>query len=261
MQWITAEVHQTALIATFILTFVLAISLSFIDVPYGRKKDNVHWLWGPALPLRTSWMILEAPVFFSFGIFFFYGPHWTHIVPVIMFMLFQGHYFHRTFVYPRSLKAGSNAKGFRLSLLLAGMPLNILNGFLNGWFLSHYADHLYSISWLFDPRFLIGLALFIFGFTLAKQSEHILTGLRKPGENGYKIPLGGGFHYVSNPHYLGELIQWSGFAIACWSLPGLAFVCICLSNLLPRALHTHHWYHEKFPDYPKERKALIPFVI
>jgi hypothetical protein len=31
-------------------------------------------------------------------------------------------------------------------------------------------------------------------------------------------------------------------------------------NLVLAANATHEWYHKKFPDYPKQRKALIPFV-
>ncbi|NRB42839.1 MAG: 3-oxo-5-alpha-steroid 4-dehydrogenase, partial [Pseudomonadales bacterium] len=82
-----------------------------------------------------------------------------------------------------------------------------------------------------------------------------------PGESGYKIPYGGLYHYVSCPHYLGELLQWGGFAVACWSLPALAFFCLTLANLLPRAVSNHRWYHEKFSQYPQERKAMIPYLV
>jgi 3-oxo-5-alpha-steroid 4-dehydrogenase 1 len=36
---------------------------------------------------------------------------------------------------------------------------------------------------------------------------------------------------------------------------------ISAGNLVPRAFATHKWYREKFPDYPANRKALIPYVI
>lgn len=32
-------------------------------------------------------------------------------------------------------------------------------------------------------------------------------------------------------------------------------------NLVPRALAHHRWYREHFEDYPRQRKALIPFVL
>jgi hypothetical protein len=34
-----------------------------------------------------------------------------------------------------------------------------------------------------------------------------------------------------------------------------------VANLAPRALKTHRWYKDTFPDYPEQRKALIPFVV
>jgi 3-oxo-5-alpha-steroid 4-dehydrogenase 1 len=45
-----------------------------------------------------------------------------------------------------------------------------------------------------------------------------------------------------------------------WSPGGLFILGISLANLVPRAIATHRWYREKFPDYPKDRKILIPFV-
>jgi 3-oxo-5-alpha-steroid 4-dehydrogenase 1 len=36
---------------------------------------------------------------------------------------------------------------------------------------------------------------------------------------------------------------------------------ISAGNLVPRAFQTHKWYREKFPDYPAERKVIIPHVL
>ncbi|MDH5284165.1 MAG: 3-oxo-5-alpha-steroid 4-dehydrogenase, partial [Gemmatimonadota bacterium] len=33
-----------------------------------------------------------------------------------------------------------------------------------------------------------------------------------------------------------------------------------VANLAPRAWSHHRWYLEKFPDYPPDRKALIPHL-
>ena len=141
------------------------------------------------------------------------------------------------------------------------MIFNAANGALNGWFLAQLGTHLHSTAWLSDPRFILGLMVFASGFALAKHSDHILRNLRKPGESGYKIPYGGAYRFVSCPNYLGEMIQWLGFALAGWSLPALAFVAFTASNLVPKALASHKWYKENFADYPKERKAVIPFIL
>lgn len=51
-----------------------------------------------------------------------------------------------------------------------------------------------------------------------------------------------------------------GWAIMTLNPGGLVIFLISFANLVPRAVRTHHWYKEKFDDYPKNRKALIPFV-
>ena len=58
-----------------------------------------------------------------------------------------------------------------------------------------------SDDWLFDPRFIFGTGVFIFGMAMNIHSDYILINLRKPGETGYKIPRGGMFNYVSSANY------------------------------------------------------------
>ena len=88
-----------------------------------------------------------------------------------------------------------------------------------------------------------------------------IVGLRKPGEAHYSIPHGGFYRYVSCPNYLGEIVEWIGWAILTWSLAGLAFAVFTIANLLPRALAIHRWYRKEFSDYPATRKAVIPFLL
>jgi protein-S-isoprenylcysteine O-methyltransferase Ste14 len=66
---------------------------------------------------------------------------------------------------------------------------------------------------------------------------------------------------VSCPNYFGEMIEWTGWAIATLSWPGLVFALWTAANLVPRALKHHAWYHAKFVDYPPARKAIIPFML
>jgi len=77
---------------------------------------------------------------------------------------------------------------------------------------------------------------------------------------GHKIPQKGAFTLVSSAHYLGELVEWGGWALAARNLPSFAFFIYCVCNLAPRAWHHHMWYKEKFRDYPAARKALIPLI-
>ena len=90
------------------------------------------------------------------------------------------------------------------------------------------------------------------------HADTCLIRLRGDGTGGYKIPHGGAYRWVSCPNYLGEILEWIGFAVATWSLTGAAFAVWTIANLFPRARDHHRWYQERFPDYPVERKALIP---
>ena len=92
------------------------------------------------------------------------------------------------------------------------------------------------------------------------SSDNILFSLRKKGVQDYKIPKKGLFKWVSSPNYLGEIIEWFGWALATWSFAGLSFAIWSLANLMPRARSNHKWYLDNFSDYPTERKALIPKI-
>jgi len=67
--------------------------------------------------------------------------------------------------------------------------------------------------------------------------------------------------YILAPNYFGEIIEWTGFALAVWSLPALSFAVWTFANLAPCALTNHQWYLNKFHNYSKERKALIPYLV
>jgi 3-oxo-5-alpha-steroid 4-dehydrogenase 1 len=110
------------------------------------------------------------------------------------------------------------------------------------------------------PTFLLGAALFAGGLIVNRKSDLTLHDLRRVNESGYEIPQGGLYRWVSSPNYLGEIIEWTGWAIGTWSLAGLSFALWTAANLAPRARSNHVWYQQQFPDYPDERKALIPGV-
>ncbi len=74
------------------------------------------------------------------------------------------------------------------------------------------------------------------------------------------MPQGGLFRFVSSPNYFGEIVEWTGFAIVMGALPGFAFLAWTLANLVPRAVEHHRWYRATFADYPRARRALVPFL-
>ena len=105
------------------------------------------------------------------------------------------------------------------------------------------------------------ICAFAAGWLINQHADRVLLQLRKPGETHYAIPHGGLYRFVSCPNYFGEILEWAGWAVMTWSLAGLAFAVFTVANLLPRALATHRWYRAQFPDYPPQRRAVVPFLV
>ena len=93
------------------------------------------------------------------------------------------------------------------------------------------------------------------------HSDDALLRLRKRDETAYAVPRAGAFRLVSCPKYLGEVLEWAGWACATWSLSGLAFFLFTAGNLVPRADSNHRWHLDILADYPQPRKALIPGIV
>lgn len=104
----------------------------------------------------------------------------------------------------------------------------------------------------------MGAALFVIGSVINFREDRALRGLRPACGSDYGIPRGGLFRWISCPNYLGEIVEWAGWAVATWSIAGLAFAAWTVANLVPRARAHHRWYLARFPDYPAERRALVP---
>jgi len=245
--------HRYLLYSLFGLAgFVLVYSI-FVPAPYGRYKRP--WWSGPDLPSWLAWMLMELPQPVGFCICFALAEQQADPLALIFLAIWMFHYSYRTFIYPFLPRASSMA----LAVVVMGFVLNCAFSYTNGRWLFSLGPSRDS-SWFFDLRFILGLILFFSGWTLCTVSDAKLRRLRKSGEKGYQIPRGWAFRWVSSPNYLGELIMWAGWSLATWSLAGLAIAAISAANLIPRAWHNHRWYREKFPDYPSERKALVPFV-
>lgn len=238
---------QILLIFWLCLALVVFFALFFFNAPYGRlvKKGL-----GPTLPNRLGWLLMEAPACMGFLLFYLLGEHRKGIAAWVFLLMWQFHYIYRAFIYPFWLRG--NEKRMPVSVVGMGISHNVVNSYLNARYLFTFSEG-YPANWLAGLPFLAGLVLFAAGMYINRRSDHILRNLRRPGESGYKIPYGGLFRFISCPNYLGEIVEWSGWALATWSLPGLAFAVWTYANLVPRAWAYHRWYRQHFPDYPTER--------
>jgi protein-S-isoprenylcysteine O-methyltransferase Ste14 len=248
------ELHNLVTWGEIALGGLTFISLFFITAPYGRHARKG---WGPEVGQRLGWVLMELPAVALWLGIYALGRNALQTAPLVLMGLWQMHYVNRTFVFPLRIKA--EGKRTPLSIVGTAVLFNTLNAYVNARWVSELGD--YPATWLADPRFVLGALLFLAGFAINQHADAVLMSLRKPGESGYKIPHGGLYRFVSCPNYLGEMLEWTGWAVATWSLPGLAFALYTASNLVPRAVKHHAWYREKFADYPARRRAILPFVL
>ncbi len=246
--------HSLATWAEIGFAVAALVALVFVTAPYGRHRRAG---WGPTIPNVVGWVLMESPAVLAFAAIYLTGRNAFDTVPVVLGTMWMVHYVHRTFVFPFRVRSTEN----RMPVVIAAMAFvfNWLNAYIIARWISHLGE--YDASWLRDPRFVVGAALFLLGLAVNLRADTMLIRLRSPGESDYKIPRGWLYEYVACPNYLGEIVEWAGYAIATWSLPGLAFAVFTAANVGPRAIANRRWYRETFPDYPAERKALIPFVL
>jgi protein-S-isoprenylcysteine O-methyltransferase Ste14 len=244
--------YNDLLLISFLVAVIVFITLFFFTAPYGR---HIKKGWGPTVRNKVAWVVMEAASPLFFGLCFITGNN-HGIAPWVFLGMWEAHYLHRAFIYPFSLRGD---RLMPISIISFGLIFNLMNAYLNGYYIFTLSTQ-YTTKWLSDPRFIGGVTLFIAGYLINRSADRILRNLRAPGETGYKIPQKGLYRWISCPNYLGEIVVWSGWALATWSLPGLAFAVWTIANLAPRARSHHTWYQETFPDYPAERKALVPWM-
>jgi protein-S-isoprenylcysteine O-methyltransferase Ste14 len=251
---IEPTLNLVIVLAGLIVATGVFAALFFVNAPYGR---HFRQGWGPLIASTYGWLIMETPAALVFAARFVTATVPRTLPIWLFFAMWELHYVHRAFIYPLTLRGGQ--KQMPVTVIALAFGFNVGNAYVNGGYLFHLSGG-YPPNWIGDPRFVVGLTLFLAGYGVNRWADLTLRGLRRPGETGYKIPHGGLFRQVSCPNYLGEIVEWFGWALATWSLPGLAFALWSVANLAPRARAHHAWYHDHFPDYPPERKALIPWI-
>lgn len=247
----------------FVLSAVISfLLLQFVAAPYGRYNSSK---WGPSLPAWVGWIFMEVPSPVIMGLFYIHTFHRLVLAQHIFALMWLTHYVHRAFIYPL-LQAGAN-KPMTLVTILSSVMFNYPNPLLNATALLTLGH--YSERDLLSPHFAIGVVVFAVGMFVNVQSDGILRALRRKslaaggaeGPRGYSIPYGGMFEYVTAANYFGELVEWCGFALATQSPAAVIFALWTAANLGPRARQHHAWYKANFKEYPKQRKAIIPFLL
>ena len=254
---ITAHTFNVFLLIMTALAVVVFIALFFIDAGYGKFYQPK---WGPSLDNHWGWFLMEVPVFVAMLVLWWLSDRRTDGVRMIFLLLFEIHYFHRSFIFPRQLRGHSRMP---LAIVLMGALFNTLNALMQGGWIFYIspADY-YPKDWLLSLPFLAGTLLFFAGMYINIQSDSIIRNLRKPGDTAHYLPKGGMFRYVTSVNYFGEFMEWVGFAILTWSWAGAVFALWTFANLAPRAARIYDLYSREFPDELDTHKVkrMLPFI-
>ncbi|CAB9501932.1 oxo-5-alpha-steroid 4-dehydrogenase 1 [Seminavis robusta] len=262
--------HQLVMGVFYICPVIFFVLHYVIAAPWGKTFQT---LLGPTIPAPIGWCLFEIPNLLWAGLCCYdaFSRDKLTTANCSLLALFVGHYINRALIYPLQLNAHS--KPLPIEVVLIAHFFTQINGYIQSRAILQFQT--YPDNYLQHPQFWTGVVLFLLGVAINWQSDHILRNLRKPPptpttstattatqqtKSHYVIPHGGFFRYVSAPHYMGEILEWTGFAIATQSLAAWSFVLFTLINLVPRGVAHHQWYLQNFKDYPLERKAVIPFV-
>ena len=252
----TETAYNLLLKSMVAMASVVFVALYFVKAGYGKFRTPG---WGFSINNKLAWVLMEAPVFLTMAVLWLESSDKWQLPQLVLFLLFELHYFQRSFVFPLLLKG----KGMMpVSIMLMGVTFNVVNGMMQagGLFVFPPAEYASGVSYLLQPRTLAGIAVFFVGMAVNLHSDHVIRSLRKPGDTRHYLPEKGMYRYVTSANYFGELVEWTGFAIASSTWASWVFVVWTAANLVPRAAAIYNRYAEEFGEAVRRRKRIIPFV-
>jgi 3-oxo-5-alpha-steroid 4-dehydrogenase 1 len=177
----------------------------------------------------------------------------------VMLALWLAHYVHRGLIHPLTMRysAATVSAGICLGGVLPNVVFSVALAL-------HISAVDYGDAYFRDARFGLGVAVFAVGYVANRWADLHLRSLRdesKGTAGKYVLPTAGLFRLCYMPNYLGEFVEWAGFAILTSSLAGVLWALFGLSTFLPRALATRRWYLATFPDADPGKAALFPFLV
>ena len=216
----TIEYFTWFLIVMAVIAGIVFVALYFVEAGYGMLFDKK---WGFPISNKVAWVCMEAPVFIVMFALWYGSERRFELVPLLLFLLFELHYFQRSFIFPLLMKGKSKMP---VGIMWMGIVFNILNGYMQGEWIFYLAPQdLYTEAWLRSPQFVVGTLLFFVGMGINWHSDYIIRHLRKPGDTNHYLPKGGMFDYVTSANYFGEIVEWCGFAVLTWSASGAVARC------------------------------------
>ncbi|GAB6022093.1 hypothetical protein CHUAL_006235 [Chamberlinius hualienensis] len=246
---------NAVLSAGAVLVVITYVSQLKSAAPYGRH-DPKDGKWGPGVNQVIGHILNDGLWGFIYFLYLLYQNSENGnfgIINVTFMSLWLVHFIHRGFVHPLYMRYSSKT-------ISVGIPLT---GLTLAYFSYIHASYLtlavYPEGYVCHSSFIIGLTLFAIGFGLNKWSDVTLRNLRSnSGDAKYYVPTAAIFKFISCPNYLGEIMQWLGWALSTWSVEGLLYFLFVCATCVPRSKHNHQWCMKYVRNYPKDRNALIP---
>jgi very-long-chain enoyl-CoA reductase len=135
----------------------------------------------------------------------------------------------------------------------------VIFGTLVGYFLLHpkYTEPTYIPM---NVKYVL-IAAFVFFQIMNFLCHNTLKNLRKPGTTERGIPKGYGFGLVSCANYFWESLVWLDYSILTGCTTSYLFLLFSFGQMAIWAQAKHRRYKKEFKDYPKGRKAIIPFLL
>ncbi len=248
---------EVLLIVMAALGVAVFASLWKVTAGYGKFASKK---WGPSISNRAGWVLMEVPVFLVMLLIWALNGFPLAAPQIVLFGLFMLHYTQRCFVFPFLIRGKSRMP---LSIMGMGVVFNLINGYIQGAGLFLFPRASYSLGWgyLLSWNAILGMGLFAVGLAINWNSDYVIRHLRRPGDTAHYLPQKGLYKYVTNANYLGEILEWVGFALAAASPAGWVFAWWTAANLVPRADSIHKRYIQEFgTEALGKRKRLLPFV-
>ena len=251
-----ADTYFMTMWAMAVIAVFVFIALYFVKAGYGIFRTKQ---WGISINNKAAWVMMEAPVFIVMLYMWASNGASTALPSFLAFLLFELHYFQRSFIFPMLMKGKSRMP---IAIMLMGITFNVINGLLIGTSLFVFPPSLFNegIAYLAHPTAILGIAIFVVGMAITLHSDHVIRHLRQPGDTRHYLPQKGFYRYVTSANYFGELVEWTGFALLCSTPAAWLFVVWTAANLIPRAAAIHRHYREEFGEAVGTRKRVIPFV-
>ncbi|MDO5130685.1 MAG: DUF1295 domain-containing protein [Prevotellaceae bacterium] len=251
-----ADTYSMTMWTMAVIAVFVFIALYFVKAGYGIFRTKQ---WGLSINNKAAWVMMEAPVFIVMLYMWASNGASTALPAFLAFLLFELHYFQRSFVFPLMMKGKSSMP---IAIITMGIVFNVINGFLIGTSLFVFppTDFSEGAAYLTHPTAITGIAIFFIGMGINIHSDHVIRHLRKPGDTRHYLPAKGFYRYVTSANYFGELVEWTGFALLCSTPAAWLFVVWTAANLVPRAAAIHKHYREEFGDAVGSRKRVIPFI-